>query len=110
MAEKPSRHMTKVIPINANHPLVGTWHPRDEDESAEFTIEAAGRGFRVSGVDRHDGERFEISDVSWDGESLRFRSLMPSTRWVVDHTFRVLGESEVEHVHTCRDVWVRSGG
>jgi hypothetical protein len=100
--------MKNIISMNAKHPLVGVWRPPDGDESAEYTIRAAGGGFQVSGVDRYDGENFVISDVSWDGEVLRFTSTMPSTSWELQHEFRVLDGSVVEHTYIRREVWSRS--
>jgi hypothetical protein len=101
--------MRDVIAINSKHPLVGTWRPDDEDESAEYTITAAAGGFTftVSGVDRYDGEPFEVSNVTWDGNVLRFRSVMRSTNWVLEHEFRSLGDNDVEHRYTRCEVWHR---
>jgi hypothetical protein len=72
--------------------LVGTWvhaAPWDSDDYlAEYTI-ALRRGRPVvSAVDLSDGERFRISEVSWDGAWLRFKSKMPSTGRIGFNEFR----------------------
>lgn len=61
--------------------FVGSWTPIDS--SAVFRIARSASGVEVDGWDSRDGEWFEISEVHWDGETLRFRSLMPSTNWAV---------------------------
>jgi len=64
--------------------LVGRWRhvaPWDSDDYlAEYQVSFDGQKFAVTGHDLNDGEHFEITDISWDGATLRFRSLMPSTR------------------------------
>jgi hypothetical protein len=99
--------MSKVVSLNSNHPLVGVWRPDDEDESAEYTIAPARDGFTVSGLDRSDGERFEISSIRWNGFVLRFTSRMPSTDWLLDHEFVAIDGRRVEHRYTRREIWHR---
>jgi len=63
--------------------LAGSWrHPApwdSDDYLAEYTISVVDGCPVVSAHDLQDGEEFVISQVSWDGKTLRFRSLMPST-------------------------------
>ena len=96
-------------PVNASHPLVGTWREREEgdSDSVEYTVEVDGGRFVVTGVDWYDGERFTVSDVSWDGNVLRFNSIMPSTNWRLEHAFRSLSRSQVEHRYTRTETWQR---
>ncbi|MDJ0523011.1 MAG: hypothetical protein QNJ90_13155 [Planctomycetota bacterium] len=53
-----------------------------------FRIARSEGGVEIDGWDSRDGEWFEISEVHWDGETLRFRSLMPSTNWAVMNVLR----------------------
>ena len=73
--------------------LIGTWiHslPGDsEDYFAEYQISERRGKPTVSAIDLTDGEKFKISRVSWDGEWLRFTSLMPSTRRIGLNEFRL---------------------
>jgi hypothetical protein len=98
----------RVVPIARTHPIVGVWRPAGDERTAEWTIAANGDAFRVSAIDRYDGEAFVVSDVSWDGETLRFTSLMPSTQWEVGHAFRLVAPDEVDQERTRREVFVRS--
>ena len=80
--------------------IVGRWRqvaPWDGDDYlSEYTIAFDGNKFSVSAQDLNDGEAFQISDVSWDGEALRFRSFMPSTRREGLNEFRVLSDGTIE--------------
>ena len=84
-----------------DHPLVGTWEYDKQGEEwgetdAVFTVSVSEGLFNVVGYDEGDGESFEISDVSWDGEWLRFGSFMPSTGWRVRHGFRSTGPGQLD--------------
>lgn len=63
--------------------LVGSWvHLApwgSDDYLAEYTVSLRNGRPVVSAVDLSDGERFRISEVSWGGTWLRFKSKMPST-------------------------------
>jgi len=80
--------------------LVGRWRhvaPWDSDDYlAEYQVAFDGTHFTVSGHDLNDGELFEISDVSWDGVTLRFRSIMPSTQRKGLNEFRALPDGSLE--------------
>jgi hypothetical protein len=99
--------MAKVVELRPPHPLVGTWFHPNNDSTAEFTITAESGGFAVSGVDTGDGERFEISEVTWSGEVLSFTSFMPSTQWRTRHVFRIISDSQVEHERTDSEIWCK---
>jgi hypothetical protein len=95
----------EIVDLTFRHALIGTWtHP---DETAEYTISALGGVCAVSGVDTSDGEQFEIFDVSWDGQELRFTSRMPSTDYVLQHVLRVISQDEVEHEWTRIECWIK---
>lgn len=63
--------------------FVGTWvscQPFDSDDYlVEYRIEKLGTGYEVTAKDYRDGEEMEISDVKFDGRTLEFVSVMPST-------------------------------
>jgi hypothetical protein len=83
--------------------LQGTW--RHRGTSAEFTIRVLKTRIVVSGVDTNDGERFAVSDVSWDGKVLSFITLMPSTRWRVVHRVTPNRGSTIRHEFTSVETW-----
>jgi hypothetical protein len=106
----PAGGMTNVVNLGSTHPLVGTWVAMDDDVDAEFTVVAKGDSFLVTGRDQSDGEEFVISGVVWDGEALRFSSLMPSTGHRVGHVFRLSpGKRTIEHEYTLLEIWKRKG-
>jgi hypothetical protein len=86
--------------LEAAWALVGRWRHAaawdSDDYLAEYQVTFDGNQFAVSGHDLNDGEKFQISDVSWDGATLRFRSLMPSTRREGLNEFRALSDGSVE--------------
>jgi len=90
--------MTTVVPVPEG--LLGTWvHalPWDSDEYlAEYSISLADGALSVAGFETNGGEEFVISDVEWDGEWLRFRSLMPSTGRVGTNEFRLVQADRIE--------------
>ncbi len=56
-----------------------------------------------------DGEEFIIYDVGYDGESIRFVSLMPSTGRTGRNWMRIVDKDKVEYrfTFTERELWVR---
>ncbi len=80
--------------------LEGTWRssePYDSDDYlCEYTISGAPDSPHVEGVDLQDGEAFVVSDIAWDGATLSFTTLMPSTGRVGRCRFRVVAPDRVE--------------
>jgi hypothetical protein len=100
--------MNNVTRLNFSHPLVGTWVTDEEDSRAEFTISMSAGGFAVTGHDISDGEAFVISNISWNGEVLRFDSLMPSTQYAARHAVRMAPDGKtMEHEFTLMEIWRR---
>jgi hypothetical protein len=106
--------MSYVYPVTTDHPLCGTWVamcPDGSCESArtEYTISVVDERFRVTGVDPNDGEEFIIYDVGYDGESIRFVSLLPSTGRTGRNWLRIVDKDKVEYrfTFTERELWVR---
>ena len=88
--------------------FIGSWvHtlPWDSDDYlAEYKISLRSGKPVVSAVDLNDGERFKISNVSWDGTWLRFTSYMPSTKRFGLNEFRLKSNGRLESRFTCRIV------
>ena len=68
----------------------------------------------MSGLDEDNGVALRISNISWDGEILRFVSLYPPTKHKARHDFRLTGKRRARHdvtysdedgEHTVREVW-----
>ena len=66
-----------------------------------------GDTFVVAGRDVNDDEAFEISDLRWDGSTLRFRSRMPSTDHTVDHEMTSEDYGVCRHRYTLEETWTR---
>lgn len=96
-----------------SNPLCGVWRYFEEDSEdyyrAEYTVSASNGEFQVSGIDRSDGEAFEISDVSWNGTSLSFHSYVPSTARCGISQWRYVGDGKVEFLFTFTvlEIWGR---
>lgn len=88
------------------HPLIGTWM-LDDQTAFEYTISALGESPVVTGVDLYDGEKVVISDLSWNGVELRFKSLVPSNNYELLHIFRSISDEEAEHEWTRIEKWVK---
>jgi len=75
----------------------------------EFTIAAAPGGFTVAAVDRSDGEVFDIANVTWDGETLRFDVAVLSNGYRTQHAMRVRADGTIDDEYTAhhRDVLMR---
>lgn len=106
--------MSHVYPVTSDHPLCGTWVAMCPDGSCEsdrteYTISVVDYQFSVTGVDPTDGEAFIIYDVAYDGESIRFVSLMPSTGRTGRNWMRIVDKDKVEYrfTFTERELWVR---
>jgi hypothetical protein len=106
---KKARPSAKVLRLHADHPLIGTWIVAGDVSSIEFQIRAARQGFEVLASDSDDGEEFVVSDVRWDGRSLRFELLVPSNGTRAEHCFRARPDGSIEDSFTARyiDLLVR---
>lgn len=62
---------------SSDQDIAGVW--RVVDSSARFKIFFVEGEILIEGWDRKDGEKFEISEVKWDGKRLKGTFLMPST-------------------------------
>jgi hypothetical protein len=105
--------MSPIYPVTSDHPLCGTWVAESDDTDdyvrAAYTISVACERFEVTGIDCSDGEAFVISEIAYDGEWLRFSSIMPSTGRVGRNCMRVMrsGKMEFRFTFTETEYWVR---
>ena len=106
--------MAYVYPVSPDHPLCGTWVALCPDDSCEpprtqYTISVVDGQFRVTGVCLVDGEEFMIYDIGYDGEAIRFVSLMPSTGRTGHNWIRIVDRDKVEYrfTFTERELWVK---
>ncbi len=74
--------------------MAGTWYLTDSN--AKFRISNNNGVISIKGWDSSAGKKFEISDVSWDGTTLKFTSYMPITKWTVINTLRVVDNETLE--------------
>ncbi|MDF7798034.1 hypothetical protein P4C99_01065 [Pontiellaceae bacterium B1224] len=72
---------------SAEEILTGMWKP--EESVAVYEIAVTDDGVQMSGHSEHSGKRLQISDVSWDGDVLRFTSYLASTNMKVVHENRI---------------------
>jgi hypothetical protein len=104
MKETKEMNTEKIIDVSFKHPLIGTWMLGDSTD-VEYTISALGESPIVTGVDVEDGERLEISDLSWNGTELRFKSVVPSNGYKLLHIFRSVSQDTAEHEWTRVEQW-----
>lgn len=71
--------MNNVIFLHFPTALLGRWKSEDDYNSAEYEIVVEGSGLKITAVDANDGEKFEVSNVEFDKETIKFDTLMPST-------------------------------
>lgn len=57
--------------------ITGTWAVKDS--SAKFRIYFSEGHIAIDGWDSNDGEKFIITDISWDGKRLKGKFVIPST-------------------------------
>lgn len=64
--------MSRIVSLLSAHPLVGQWVVQDDQSSTLYTIQAEAGSFAVTADDQRDDKALEVSDVGWDGTTLRF--------------------------------------
>jgi hypothetical protein len=85
--------------------LTGRWQTADGQISVVLNIKPFGKGFRVSAYDESDGEKLSVSKVKWDGETLEFETLTPSTKWRTKNRIKLISEKEIVHELTHWEKW-----
>jgi hypothetical protein len=97
-------HLAIVAPED---PPIGTWRSVDEDDPIRITVTRTSLGVGVSAIDSGDSEALIISGASWDGDAVRFRSLVPSTNEKREHTLRMNADGSLDHVFAEHAMLVR---
>ena len=95
--------------VRYNHPLVGTWQEVENpisETSVIYKIAVVDGYFAVSGINEADGTKLTISRVRWDGTSLYFTSVYPTTGRRVRHELRAFKPGLVKHYVTSTDLEV----
>ncbi len=85
--------------------LAGVWH--HPEVPTEVTVLLHDSNFAVSAIDTDDDEKFDISDVEWDGESLSFITRMPSTGTTVKNSLTPETESTVNIEISYTEKWIK---
>ena len=98
------------VPVRYNHPLVGTWQEVENSVSVTsvvYNVAVVDGKFVVSGVDEENGNKLKISAVRWDGASLRFTSVYPTTGYSAKHVIEALRPGLVNHwiTSTAYEIW-----
>ena len=106
--------MNPVHSVDSKHPLCGVWIASDQNETgdyylAEYCVSVVDGNFQVTGLDKSHDEKFVISDVSWDGHCLTFKTLMPSTKRRGFMKIRIVdtNQIELEFTFTETEIWRR---
>jgi hypothetical protein len=88
-----------------SHLFIGTWISDDEYGSdVEYNISIVGKELKVEAVDVNDGERAEIRDVEWDGDSnLSFSAYWQSSGRFAKCKFMLLSKNRVAFTYTYTD-------
>jgi hypothetical protein len=92
--------MSTITRLYSDHPLVGKWVVKDDEEGVEYSITAATHGFSVTAVDQRDGEVLEISNVRWSEGALHFSVHVRSNGHRADHVLRLRDGGHVEDQFT----------
>lgn len=74
--------------------LVGVW--KTNESTARFKVSVEKRQIVIEGWDSKDNERFEISNISLEGRTLRFTTRMPSTNWTVHRECIITNSKEMQ--------------
>jgi hypothetical protein len=97
--------MAQMSSIPVDHPLIGAWITSEEDSDVAFVFSVENSHVQVSGFCRSDGEEFEITEVTWDGEALSFVARMPSTDTRTKNIFRARPDGMADLELTTYEVW-----
>ncbi|MDF7802205.1 hypothetical protein P4C99_22230 [Pontiellaceae bacterium B1224] len=89
----------------SEHRFVGTWIDDAEDTDVIFQIEFIEDEFKISGNCISDGEQFEVTNISFDGTSLKFETLMPSTNYKTKNKLTVREDGKTDLELSIFEVW-----
>jgi hypothetical protein len=97
--------MYKIVMNKLKDELIGSWVTEEEDSNVVFSFSKNGDIYEISGYDRSDGEAFDIQDVNWDGTSLSFVAVMPSTGFRSKNVFKLAGNGKAQLSLTIYETW-----
>lgn len=89
--------------------LVGTWRHSDPEwgTTVRISVERDGPGFVVSAIDGYDEEKLVVTEVTWNGRSLGFAALVPSTDLRTHYEIEPGPPGELIVRFTVLESWVR---
>lgn len=87
--------------------LEGVWLASDQDSRLELRIEIKNGVALVSACDRYDGEVFEVRNVLWDGKSLKFGLVVPSTGYTTASEITPLSRARFLQRVTFEETWTK---
>jgi hypothetical protein len=85
----------------------GRWKVAGGQIGIVFDIKPFGKSFRIKAHDESDGEKLLISKIKWDGKTLSFETLTPSTKWRTKNRLTCISEKEITHELTHWEKWER---
>jgi hypothetical protein len=96
------------------HTLIGSWVNGDEYKTeVEYIISGKEPRFKVRVVDRYDGEKGEVHDISYDDKTstLSFSIYWNSTGRFVKTRMHAISQNRVSYTYTFTEsqMWLRKG-
>lgn len=80
---------------NAEEDILGTW--RSDESVAVYDISRAADGrLEIQGHSSLSGREIMISDISWDGEVLEFKSYVPATDHRAEREARLINSNTMK--------------
>ncbi len=87
--------MVSSGPLNADEAILGTWS--SDESAAVYDISRATDGrLEIQGHSALSGREIMISDVSWDGEVLKFKSYVPATDHRAEREARLINSKTMK--------------
>lgn len=90
--------------------LVGNWHnPEGDDSRVVCRISLTNNRWGICAEDIGDGERLRVTAVRWNGRSLSFRTMMPSTGQVCYRILKSISPNKLKVVLQFKEpeIWER---
>lgn len=87
--------------------IEGRWIHQDEDSDAEYVIEHRDDGIAVTARCISDDELMEVRNLRWEGDDLKFDTVVPSSGYHARHTLRFPEPDRCDHELTLFEIWKR---
>ena len=87
--------------------FIGIWAPRDEDTAARYKIEVNNGIPIVQAYDTDDGEIFDVDNIIYQENTLKFRVTVPSNGYKSNHEFKLRNDGNIEHKLIISETWVK---